>query len=182
MAGFTHFGIGLAAKRILPQVPVGYLVVAAYTIDIVWGVFWWAGLEHWPQPGVTSIAPWSHGLFMSVVWSLAALLITRLVSRNTRMSILIGLLVFSHWLVDFIAKPMTHAFPTDSGLPLLFAGSRTVGLGLWGTAAGEYVGEYGMVALGAVVYAITLAQIRRNKRWPAEQPKHSTSGPGTLKS
>lgn len=155
MAGLAHLGVGLAAKRVAPNVNAGVLVGAAYAIDIVWAGFWAAGLEHFPGSGAVSTAPWSHGLFMSVVWSAAAAAVTFLITRNRRTSLVIGLLVFSHWVVDFIAKPMTHAFPTDAGLPLLFDGSPTVGLGVWRTAAGEYVGEYGTAALGAMVYMLT---------------------------
>jgi hypothetical protein len=168
MAGLAHLGVGMAAKAIAPNVPVGVLVVAAYAIDIVWAGFWAAGVEHHPSSRLDSTAPWSHGLFMSVVWSLVAGVITLLISRNRRTSLTIGLLVFSHWAVDFIAKPMTHAFPGDSGLPLLFSGSPTVGLGVWRTLAGEYIGEYGTVALGIVVYILTLIHLRRQPRQKGE--------------
>jgi hypothetical protein len=155
MAGLAHLGVGLAAKRVAPQVPVGWLVAAAYGIDIAWGGFWAAGLEKLPGAGVDSTAPWSHGLLMSVVWSAVAGLLTLLVSRNRRTSLFIGLLVFSHWVVDFLVKPMTHAFPSDSGVPLLFGGSPTVGLGLYRTAVGEAIGEYGTVLMGVLIYILS---------------------------
>lgn len=163
MAGLTHLGVGMAAKRALPQVHAGVLVAAAYAIDIAWAGFWAAGLERYYTPGVTSTAPWSHGLFTSLVWSAVAGMVAWLISRHRRTSLGIGLLVFSHWVVDFIAKPMTHAFPGDSGLPLLFAGSPTVGLGLWRTAAGEYVGEYAVTLLGVLLYLQTKLKGRNPK-------------------
>ncbi|MGE5623682.1 MAG: hypothetical protein ACM3UP_01500 [Methanocella sp.] len=161
MAGLTHLGVGMAAKRVIPGVPVWLLVVAAYAIDLVFGVFWAMGLDHLPTGGAATIAPWSHGLLMSAVWSVAFGLGAWLASRNRRMGLAIGLLVFSHWVVDFIAKPMLHAFPGDAGLPLLFDGSPTVGLGLWRTAAGEYIGEYAVTALLALVYVFDRLK-RRN--------------------
>lgn len=161
MAGLAHLGVGLAAKRVAPNVPAGWLVAAAYGIDIVWGGLYAAGVEHLPGPGVDSTAPWSHGLFMSLVWSLAAGLLTLLISRNRRTSLIIGLLVFSHWVVDFIAKPMLHAYPSDSGVTLFFDKSWTMGLGLWRTAAGEYIGEYGTTALGLIIYFLTLIRIKK---------------------
>lgn len=163
MAGLAHLGVGMAAKRFAPNVHVGALIAAAYAIDIVWAGFWAAGLERYPGSGVDSTAPWSHGLIMAVIWSVAAGLITMVISRSNRTSLIIGLLVFSHWVVDFIAKPMTHAFPNDAGLPLLFAGSPTVGLGVWGSAIGEYIGEYGTVVAGLVVYLLTRFQRREVK-------------------
>jgi len=172
MAGLAHLGVGMVAKRVAPNVPVGVLVAAAYTIDIVWAGFWVAGIEHYPAPGVVNTAPWSHGLFMSVVWSVVAAAITLLVTRNRRTSCIIGLLVFSHWVVDFIAKPMLHVYPSDSGLPLLFEGSPTVGLGLWSTAVGVSVGEYGTAILGIVVYVLTLIKLRNEKRSLAANGAH----------
>jgi hypothetical protein len=59
---------------------------------------------------------------------------------------------------------MTHSLPADAGLPLLFGGSPTVGLGVWGSAAGEYIGEYGTVALGVVVYILTLIKLRNERK------------------
>ena len=65
MAGLAHAGVGLAAKRFAPRVPVGVLVAGAYAIDIMWGVFFATGLEHF---GAGTTSPWSHGLLMAVVW------------------------------------------------------------------------------------------------------------------
>ncbi|MDF2629547.1 MAG: hypothetical protein K0R39_3378 [Symbiobacteriaceae bacterium] len=161
MAGLAHLGVGLAAKRIAPNVSAGWLVAAAYGIDIVWAGFWAAGVEHLPAPGVDSTAPWSHGLFMSIIWSLTAAAIAMLISRNRRTSLIIGLLVFSHWVVDFMAKPMLHVYPSDSGVTLFFDKSWTMGLGLWRTAAGVSIGEYGTTAVGLIIYIMTLIALRK---------------------
>ena len=163
MAGLAHVGVGLAAKRIAPRMPVGVLIVAAYVIDILWGVFFFAGLEGLPEPGKATISPWSHGLLMSIVWSALAGAVVALVARDRRAGLVIGLLVFSHWLVDFISHPMSAAFPGDTGLPLLFAGSPLVGLGMWSTQLGQDIGEYGTVLLGAVIYVLTLRTLEREK-------------------
>ena len=164
VAGLTHLGVGLASKRIVPKVPLPVLIVAAYAIDIVWGVFFALGVEQYPGAAPVEPSPWSHGLFMSVVWSLLGALIAWLASRNARTSAFIGLLVFSHWVVDWIAKPMLSAFPNDVGLPLLFAGSPLVGLGLWSNPVLVAIGEYGVTLVGAVLYVLTLAKLRRERR------------------
>ncbi|HYF76427.1 MAG TPA: hypothetical protein VD973_04820 [Symbiobacteriaceae bacterium] len=161
MAGLAHLGVGLAAKRVAPNMPVGWLVAAAYGIDIVWAGFWAAGVEHLPAPGVNSAAPWSHGLLMSLVWSLTAAALTMLISRNRRTTLIIGLLVFSHWVVDFISKPMLSAYPSDSGVTLLFDTSRTVGLGLYRSAIGTNIGEYGTTAAGLIIYIATLILMKK---------------------
>lgn len=159
MAALAHLAVGLASKRLAPRVPLLILVICAWTIDIVFGVFWLAGLEEVGQP-----SPWSHGLFMSVIWSTAAALIAALLSRSARTSLFIGLLVFSHWVVDFITQPMGFLYPGSFGPPLLFKGSPTVGLGLYNTAAGTYVGEYGTLAAGLVIYGLALLRLRRAKK------------------
>lgn len=162
MAGLAHLGVGLAAKRVAPKIPAGWLVAAAYGIDIVWAGFWAAGAEHLPAPGVNSAAPWSHGLFMSLVWSLGAGLIALRISRSRHTGLIIGLLVFSHWVVDFIAKPMLSAYPSDAGVTLFFDTSRAVGLGLYRTALGTNLGEYGTTAVGLIIYLLTRLQLKRS--------------------
>ena len=163
MAGIAHLGVGLAAKPLAPKVPLAVLIVGAYAIDIIWGIFFFAGLEGLPEPGLEATNYWSHGLFMALIWSLLAVFLTRLVSGSLRTGLIIGLLVFSHWLLDFISHPMTAVFPDDTGLPLFFAGSPLVGLGLWRTQLGLALGEYGTLILGLLIYILTLAQLRRQK-------------------
>ena len=164
MAGLAHLGVAFASKRLAPNIPLWILLVCAYGIDIVFGIFWIAGIENIPKPGTVPWNPWSHGLFMSVIWSIVASLITWLISRNFRNSVIIGLLIFSHWVVDFISHPMKAVFPTDTGLPLFFEGSPIVGLGLWSTRIGVNIGEYGTLVIGIVVYIFTLLWLRKKKK------------------
>ena len=96
---------------------------------------------------------------MSVIWSVLALGITALITRNRRSSIIVGLVVLSHWVLDFISHPM---YPeTDADLPLLFAGSPKVGLGLWHTHGGYVVGEAVSVGLGLVLLVYDLRRAAR---------------------
>jgi hypothetical protein len=176
MAGLAHLGVGLAAKRAAPTVPVGVLIAAAYGIDIVFGVFWLAGVERIPGPGVQTDNPWSHGLFMAVVWSLSAGLVGARVSRSGRTGVVLGLVVLSHWIVDFVSHPMTAVFPADRGLPLLFEGSRLVGLGLWKSPLGVNIGEYGTTAVGLGIYVMTLLWLRRKRR-AAAAPNPAMASP-----
>ncbi len=164
MAALTHLGVGLAAKRIAPKTPVIVLIVAAYVIDIIWAIFYFAGIEHMPEPNPVTTNPWSHGLLMASVWSLLIGLIIFLASRNRRAAWIAGLLVFSHWAVDFISHPMRAAFPGDTKLSLLFDGSPTVGLGLWSTQLGMNIGEYGLLAVGITIYILTLRKIWQEKK------------------
>ena len=164
MAGLAHLGVGLAAKGAAPKIPLGVLIVGSYTIEIIWGIFFFAGLERYPAPGVVSTAPWSHGLLMAVIWSVAAALVAGRISRNSRTGVFMGLLVFSHWVVDFISKPMSFVFPSDSGLPLLFHGSPEVGLGLYNSNMAVNIGEYGTVLVGLLIYIYTIIKLRKEKK------------------
>jgi hypothetical protein len=163
MAALAHLGVGLAAKRIAPTVPLWALIVAAYAIDIVWGLCFLARLETYPTQGAAAPCPWSHGLFMSLLWSTLAGLVAARLFRHRRTGIIIALLVFSHWIVDFLVKPMLAAFPTDVGVPLLFNGSPVVGLGLYSTTLGQNIGEYGMVVVGIGIYLFVIWRNRQIK-------------------
>ena len=181
MAGAAHLGVALAAKRVSPRTPLWLLVVSSYAIDGVFLAFMAADKERMPKcagrddgrpdDGSTPEAaatppktnPWSHGLAMALVWtSLFTLLATRL-GRDRRTGALVGALVFGHWLVDFVTKPMTGVFPGDTGLPLLLEGSPTVGLGLYRSRRVANAVEYGSLGLGAAIYAQTVLQVRAQR-------------------
>ncbi len=169
MAGLAHVGVGLAAKRITPKVPLVVLLIAAYGIDLIWGIFFITGLEGSSQPGQENPSYWSHSLFMALVWSALIGVLVLLISRNRSVALMIGLLIFSHWIIDFISHPMTAVFPDDTGLPLFFADSPLVGLGIWRTQLGVTIGEYGITVLGLIIYLFTLRNLRKDQ--PATTPQ-----------
>jgi hypothetical protein len=144
---FGHIGIGLAAKRAAPKVSLGFLLAAATALDTLFGVFFSLGIER-----VNGSIGWSHGLLMSAVWSIAAFAIVFLASRDFRAGIVIGLLVFSHWVLDFISHPMGMGRILPPDLPLLFDGSPKVGLGLYTSVAAALVTDLGLLAGGIVLY------------------------------
>jgi hypothetical protein len=100
---YGHIGVGLAAKRVAPKAPLGVLLLAATVIDTLCGVFVITGIEGIDASGTSSI-PWSHGLFMAVVWSIVGYAVAFLLSRDRRTGIIVGLLVFSHWVLDFLTS------------------------------------------------------------------------------
>ena len=152
-----HFGIGLAAKPAAPKAPLWALLVATEVPDLLFFAFQAAGIENAAvsttdmSRGIEILSPgsipWSHGLFMCVVWSIVAAAVAFLFYRDRRTSIVVGLLVFSHWVLDFIV----HV----PDLPLLFEGSPLVGLGLWGSGPGLITSgilEVGLFAGGLAIY------------------------------
>jgi hypothetical protein len=168
MAGLAHLSIGLASKRMAPKVPLGILITCSYAIDLGWGICFLTGIEHLPQPGVVKSIPYSHSLIVAILMSGLAGGIAWLLCRNRRTSVIIGVLVFSHWIVDFITKPMTAVFPGDIGIPLFFEGSPLVGLGLYSTKLGVNIGEYGSFILGVAIYLLTLKKLRNKRLSPAQ--------------
>ncbi len=165
--GGAHFGVGLAAKRFAPGVPLGVLLLAADALDALWAVFQLAGIEHADVKQERVSVPWSHGLIMSAIWSAIAGVVGARFYRSYRNGAVIGLLVFSHWVLDFISHPMARvslkpftvmpAGPPD--LPVLFGGSPKVGLGLGKSFRRELAVELGLITLGVVTYIRTRSAI-----------------------
>lgn len=154
-----HFAVGLAAKPLAPKVPLGILLLATEILDILATAFASAGIELTTKtPGI----PWSHGLFMSVVWAFLAVLLTARFYRDFRASLIVGLLVLSHWVLDFISHPIpfssfsfctwqwTYGHPMPPDLPLLLK----VGLGLYNSISAVQATalELVMFLLGTIVY------------------------------
>jgi hypothetical protein len=162
MAGLAHLGFGFAAKRFAPKVPLAVLLICSIAIDLLYLFFWLIGIEK------SGTAYWSHSLFMAAVWSAATAGVAALFSRKVRTAIVIGLLVFSHWMVDFIVWPMSAIYPDATGMPLFFEGSPIVGLGLYNSLIPVIIGEAGMVILGVVIYVFALRKIKKNARTGTE--------------
>ncbi len=159
MAGLGHLGVGFAAKQLAPKVPVGVLVAATMVLDLLWVGFALAGLDS------MSFSPWSHSLVMAGVWSVVAGAVALAVFREARPAIVIGLLVFSHWVLDFITHPMAGVTrPLVPDIPLGFSHTSRMGLGLYATTAGMIAGEIALLAPGIALYAIYRARRRNDPR------------------
>lgn len=161
--GPGHLAVGLAAKPLTPKVPLWVLLVASEALDLLSIGFIAVGIEQVSetttdfQQGIKVLTPgsipWSHGLFMSVVWSLVATVIIFLIYKERRAGIIVGLVVFSHWLLDLVVH-----LPD---LPLLFEGSPVVGLGLWSTGPGLLIAvllEIVLLVAGFLIYWRTRKQ------------------------
>lgn len=151
-----HLAPALAAKPAVSKTPLWVLLIASETNDILYFLFSSAGIE--PKAsmvmdfklGVRYLTPvsnpWSHGFFMSVIWAMTAAALAFLFYRDRRTSGMIGLVVFSHWLLDFLMH---------SNLPLFFNGSPQVGLGLENSGVGFLfmtILDLLLLAVGIVIY------------------------------
>lgn len=156
MSGIGHLAAGFTAKPADPKIPLWVFLIASEINDILYFLFSTTGIEQKTvmtmdfSQGVKyltpAVNPWSHGLFMSVIWSLIAAMVGFLVYKDRRSSLLLGFVVFSHWLLDF----MMH-----SNLPLFFNGSPLVGLGLENSGTGLlFMTIFDLVILtgGVIVY------------------------------
>jgi hypothetical protein len=93
---------------------------------------------------------------MSIVWSVVVAVIAFLFSRNRRTSIVIGLMVFSHWVLDFIVYP---------NMPVSFDGSPVIGLGLITSAPGLILGiilEIVLIGGGIASYRFSRKRTQAN--------------------
>ncbi len=157
-----HYALGLAAKRAAPRTSLGTLFVAATLADLLWPIFLLFGWEHsHVVPGPNSFLtlwlddiPYSHSLITLIIWgALFGFLYWRRHSRrrgDLRAAVVIGLLVVSHWVLDFI----THR----PDMPI-YPGGPVVGLGLWNSPAGTIVVEALMLLMGVGMYnAVTRAR------------------------
>lgn len=146
-----HLAIALAAKRAAPTVRLGWLMAGVTALDLLWPIFLLIGIEHVRiVPGATAVNalvfdsyPWSHSLIMSVVWAVGFVGLVR--SSGIRGSaMLLGGLVVSHWVLDFVS----HV----PDMPLWPGSSPRFGLGLWRSIAWTFIVEGTMWAVGIVAY------------------------------
>jgi hypothetical protein len=156
MSGIGHLAPGFVAKSTAPKLPLWIFLLAGETNDLLYFAFTTVGIE---KPAATTMdftqgvkyltqgsIPWSHGMFMSVVWSLSAAGIAYLIWRDRRISLLLGAVTFSHWALDFLMH---------SNLPLFFGGLPLVGLGLENSGPGFLfitIFDLVILATGIAVY------------------------------
>lgn len=156
MPGIGNLASGFLAKPIEPKVPLLVYLAAGEINDLLYFAFTATGLE---QPSITTMSlsegvtylshgsiPWSHGFFISVVWSAVIAGIAYLVWKDRKVSALLGGVAFSHWLMDFLIH---------SNLPLFFDGSPMIGLGLENSGPGFlFITLFDLVflAIGLIVY------------------------------
>ena len=146
---FGHIGVAFASKPLAPKVSIGVLLFSATLLDTLCGIFLVFGIERLNPDGTCSI-PWSHGLFMSIIWSVVSLGIAFIFTRNSKTALIIGLVVFSHWILDFISHPMGKDLPKD--IPLFFEDSPMLGLGLYRSAIAAGVTDIGLFVVGLIIY------------------------------
>ena len=158
-----HYGVALALKRAEPKLSLGTLFLAVQLCDLLWGAFLLLGWEHVRiATDGSSVIPFefydypiSHSLVGTIIWSgVAAALYyswpTRDTARHWQAAALVGLAVFSHFVLDLLVH-----LPD---LPLSGNDSPKLGLGLWNYPVIVLVMELLSLALGLTVYVAVRSQ------------------------
>jgi membrane-bound metal-dependent hydrolase YbcI (DUF457 family) len=160
-----HYSAALAAKAAEPRAPLWSYVIGAQFLDVGWATFIMTGLERANldeslpgSPLVLYRMPYTHSLPAAVAWSILAGVVAKYALKLPRRAgVAMGLVVFSHWVLDFVVH--------RPDLKLWWRGP-VVGLGLWNLPVAEQAVEIGLLALAGVAW--TAWRVRNGRRaWPA---------------
>jgi hypothetical protein len=160
-----HYALGLAAKRVAPQLPLSVLLAAPQALDLLWPIFVLAGIEQVEvAPGDTAFTPlrfvsypWSHSLVMSIVWGVTSAILVRSRGASRRGAVVVAALVVSHWVLDWVSH--------RPDMPLWPGGGPLLGLGLWRSVSATLLVEIAMYAIGAALYARSTRSTNRTGTW-----------------
>ena len=127
-----QYGVSFAAKKAEPSIPLWVLFIAVQLLDVLWAPLILLGIEKVRiVPGITAsnpldlyYMPYTHSLLAAIGWSVVAFLAYRFAVRSAppRAAAIVGLAVFSHWVLDFLVH--------RPDLPL-YDNTAKLGLGLW---------------------------------------------------
>jgi multisubunit Na+/H+ antiporter MnhC subunit len=152
-----HYSVAFAVKTESNKIPLWVLFVAVQFLDYIWATLVLLGIEKLRiVKGFTAgsmndsyFHPYSHSLVTAVLWSSAAALCYNPLCRSLgyrytkSTALVIGVAVFSHWILDLIAHPRD--------LPL-YDNTAKVGFGLWNYRGPEFALEIALLVVGIVLY------------------------------
>jgi len=156
-----HFGAGFAAKKLDKRLSLGTLFLAAQWQDLILPVFLILDIERIRiDPGNTMFTPvdfvyypFSHGFLSIIIWGALFTGAYFILKRNARGAFILGGLVLSHWVLDWIAH--------RPDLPIIPGSEIKTGLGLWNTIAATILVEGIIFFVGIFLYVrITKAKNR----------------------
>jgi hypothetical protein len=172
-----HYGVAFACRTERNKIPLWVLFVAVQFLDYIWATLVLLGIEKLRViKGFTAASmldsyfhPYSHSLITAVIWSAVAAFVYRTVcvrhpfdSAQGRLShynksapLIIGLAVFSHWILDLVAHPRD--------LPI-YDNTVKVGFGLWNYRNPEFALEIALLAGGIGLYLARNAMPTIRKR------------------
>jgi membrane-bound metal-dependent hydrolase YbcI (DUF457 family) len=162
----AHYGVAFAAKRAAPRTSLGWLVFAGEFLDELWPILLLLGVEQVRiVPGLMVMSPlefvhypWSHSLLMAIVWGVLLAAIYFAVRKYGRGSLVLGLLVISHWFLDLpVHQKDLPLWPSDA--------SPKYGWGLWNVPVASYIIEFTIFLAGVSAYTRITRPLDRIGRW-----------------
>src|SRR5919106_3829027 len=147
-----HFGLAAGVKATERQAPLWALMLATVWLDVLFGPLFAMGiedLETLPGGGYGKViihADYTHSLVGAAI--LAALFgLVAAVPWGRRIGIVLGAVVFSHWLLDLVVHRADMPI-----LPGNLGGLPRLGFGLWRTPAASALIELAIIAVGSYLY------------------------------
>jgi hypothetical protein len=149
-----HFGFAALTKARERQVPLWALMLATVWLDIVFVPLFVAGIETIETvPGSRGgygagiiHADYTHSLLGALVLSGMFGLVAS-IPWGRRCGVVLGLVAFSHWLLDLIVHRADMPF-----LPANVGGLPKLGFGLWQWPAAAILSELALVIAGSFYY------------------------------
>jgi len=152
-----HFSVAFAVKSERNRIPLWVLFIAVQFLDYIWATLVLLGIEKVRViKGFTAgsmldsyFHPYSHSLIAAIIWSgVAALLYKPLCSwlgyaYSKSTALIVGVAVFSHWILDLIAHPRDLA---------IYDNRWKVGFGLWNYRDPEFALEIALLGVGIIIY------------------------------
>ena len=147
-----HLAVALGAKKVARKTSLGTLILSAQFVDLLWPIFLILGVEHVRiNPGDTAVTPLyfydypiSHSLVTAIGWSLLFGLVYFGIKKYRTGAMVVGLGVFSHWILDFISH--------RPDLPIAPGSHTFMGLGLWNSLPATMIVEGLMFVTGVFFY------------------------------
>ena len=159
-----HFALGFTSKKFSKTLSLGTSFLAVQFLDLLWPfflIFGWERVEI--DQGNTAYTPLdfvsypiSHSMITSLLWGLIFGLIYFRIKKEKSNSVLLGVLVFSHWILDFL----THR----PDLPITPWGDYKVGLGLWNSIPATVIIESILFIIG-IYYFLKISKPQGSKSW-----------------
>jgi hypothetical protein len=154
-----HYGVAFACRTERNKIPLWILFVAVQFLDYIWATLVLLGIEKLRViKGFTAgsmldsyFHPYSHSLIAAILWSVVAGIGYRQVCKwlgytySKSAALIIGVAVFSHWILDLIAHPRDLA---------IYDNTWKVGFGLWNYRDPEFALEIALLAGGIALYVM----------------------------
>ena len=151
-----HYSISLLAKSRDKSIPLWVLFLAVQLVDVLWALFVFTGIEKVrivhgftkTNPLDLYYMPYTHSLAGALFWAALAFVLYLPFRKRSKLGpyvapVLVGLAVFSHWILDLIVHVPDLA---------LYDNTYKMGFGLWNYPVIALALELGLMAIGVFAY------------------------------